>query len=137
MERDSMDARGKEIVGVRVFDAPREMVFRAWTDPEALKAWWGPKGFTAHVCTIDLHGGGEYLYCMRSADGQDYWGTGVYREIVAPSLLVYSDSFADEQGNVVSSTHYGMSPDFPLEMQVTVTLAAPVDCSSSVGVVAT
>jgi uncharacterized protein YndB with AHSA1/START domain len=59
---------------------------------------------------------------MRSPEGQDYWSTGVYREIVPPERLVCTDSFADEKGNVVPATHYGMSADFPLEMLVTVTL---------------
>jgi uncharacterized protein YndB with AHSA1/START domain len=58
---------------------------------------------------------------MRSPDGQDYWSTGVYREIVPPERIVCTDSFADEHGNVVPATHYGMSADFPLEMLVTVT----------------
>ena len=53
---------------------------------------------------------------MCSPDGQEYWSTGVYREIAAPSLLVCTHSFADERGNVVPATHYGMSPDFPLEL---------------------
>jgi len=111
-----------ELVISRTFDAPRELVWRAWTEPERIMRWWGPKGFTAPVCTIDLRVGGRYLYCMRSPEGQDFWSTGEYREIVAPKRLVCSDSFADEQGNVVPATHYGMGPDFPLELQVTVTL---------------
>jgi len=111
-----------ELVISRTFDAPRELVWRAWTEPERIMRWWGPKGFTAPVCTIDLRVGGRYLYCMRSPEGQDFWSIGEYREIVAPKRLVCSDSFADEQGNVVPATHYGMGPDFPLELQVTVTL---------------
>ena len=58
---------------------------------------------------------------MRSPEGKDYWSTGVYREIVPLQRIVCTDSFADEQGNVVPATYYGMSPDFPLEMLVTVT----------------
>lgn len=106
----------------RTFDAPRERIWQAWTNPERLMRWWGPKGFTAPACTIDLRVGGRYLYCLRSPEGQDFWSTGVYREIVEPERLVCSDSFADAAGNVVPATHYGMSPDFPLELQVTVTL---------------
>ena len=121
---ESRDAREQphELVITRTFTAPRELVWQAWTEPGRLMRWWGPKGFTAPVCTNDLRVGGKYLYCMRSPDGQEFWGTGVYREIVAPSLLVCSDSFADEQGNVVPATHYDMGPDFPLELQITVTL---------------
>jgi len=87
-----------------------------------VKRWWGPKGFTAPFCKIDLRVNGVLLYCMRSPDGKDYWSTGVYREIVKPERIVCTDSFADERGNVVPATHYGMSADFPLEMLVTVTL---------------
>jgi len=105
----------------RVFDAPRELVWKAWTEPERVKRWWGPKGFTAPFCKIDLRVGGVFLYCMRSPDGKDYWSTGVYHEVVKPERIVYTDRFADERGNVVPATHYGMSADFPLEMLVTVT----------------
>lgn len=106
---------------MRTFDAPRELVWKAWTEPERVKRWWGPKEFTAPFCKIDLRVGGVSLYCMRSPDGKDYWSTGVYREIVKPERIVCTDSFADEKGNVVPATHYGMSADFPLEMLVTVT----------------
>ena len=109
------------LVITRVFDAPRGLVWKAWTDPERMKRWWGPKGFTAPFAKIDLRVGGTLLYCMRSPDGKDYWNTGVYREIIKPERIVCTDSFADEKGNVVPATHYGMSADFPLEMLVTVT----------------
>ena len=111
----------QELVITRVFDAPRELVWKAWTEPDRLMQWWGPKGFTAPVGKIDLRVGGKYLNCMRSPEGKDYWSTGVYREILAPQRIVCTDSFADEHGNVVPATHYGMSPDSPLEMLVTVT----------------
>lgn len=116
-----MTAAGQELVITRVFDAPRELVWKAWTDPERVKRWWGPKGFTAPFCNIDLRVGGVYLNCMRSPEGRDYWSTGVYREIVPLERIVCTDSFANEKGNVVSATYYGMSPDFPLEMVITVT----------------
>ena len=113
---------GQELVITRIFDAPRELVWKAWTDCEHLKRWWGPEHFTAPACKIDLRVGGKYLFCMRSPQGQDYWSTGVYREIVAPSRLVYSDNFADAEGNVVPASHYGMPGEWPKEMLVTVTL---------------
>lgn len=111
----------KELTINRTFDAPRELVWRAWTVPEYTMRWWGPKGFTAPLSTIDLRVGGRYLNCMRSPEGQDFWSTGVYREIVAPERLVCSDSFSDEQGNIVPASYYGMGDDIPLELQVTVT----------------
>jgi uncharacterized protein YndB with AHSA1/START domain len=115
----------RELVIARVFDAPRELVWKAWTDPEEAKKWWGPKGFTAPVSKIDLRVGGKYLNCMRGAgpDGvvRDFWSTGIYREIVPLQRLVNTDSFADEKGNVVPASHYGMEGDWPLELLVTVT----------------
>jgi uncharacterized protein YndB with AHSA1/START domain len=110
-----------ELIITRIFDAPRELAWKAWTDPELFKSWWGPKNFTAPVSKIDLRVGGIYLYCMRGPDGKDYWGTGVYREIVPMERLVLTDSFADEKGNVVPASHYGMAGDWPQELLVTVT----------------
>jgi uncharacterized protein YndB with AHSA1/START domain len=112
------------VVITRIFDAPRELVWKAWTDPEHYQRWWGPKDFTAPAPQIDLRVGGKYLSCMQSPDGQKFWSTGVYREIVAPERLVYTDSFGDEHGNIVPASYYGMGDDFPLETIVTVTLEA-------------
>ncbi len=112
---------GQGAVVARVFDAPREMVFKAWTEPERLKRWWGPKGFTTPFCAVDLREGGVFLYCMRSPEGRDSWGRGVFREIVVPEQLVLAMSFADAEGNVVPATYYRLSPDWPLESLMTVT----------------
>ena len=110
----------RELVITRTFNAPWERVFRAWTDSAEMMRWWGPRAYTTPFCRMDLHVGGKYLCCMRSAEGQDVWSTGVYREIVAPERLVMTDSFADALGNVVPASHYGMTGEMPLEMQVTV-----------------
>jgi uncharacterized protein YndB with AHSA1/START domain len=114
----------REIVITRVFDAPRELMWKAWTDPEHVKRWWGPKGFTSPVCKNDLRVGGVYLYCMRSSEGQDFWSTGVYRALIPPEQIVATDSFADERGNRVPASHYGMGEDWPAELLVTVTFEA-------------
>jgi uncharacterized protein YndB with AHSA1/START domain len=111
----------EKLVVTRVFDAPRELVFRAWTEPERVRRWWGPVGFTMPYCDIDLRPGGIFLRCMRSAEGRDVWVTGVFREVFAPERLVFTDSFADEEGNVVPPARYGAGPDMPLERLVTVT----------------
>ena len=111
----------EDLVITRVFDAPRALVWHAWTDPEHMKRWWGPKGFTSPSCTMDVRVGGRFLWCMRSAQGKEYWNTGVYREIVPLERIVYTDSFADPQGNVVPASHYGMPDDVPLENLITVT----------------
>ena len=113
----------EELVIARIFDAPRELVFKAWTEPERMMRWWGPKGFTCPVCKIDLRPGGVFFNCMRSPEGKDYWSKGLYLEIVEPERIVCTDSFADEEGNTVSPKEYGMSPDWPEEALITVTLA--------------
>ncbi len=110
-----------ELVITRVFDAPRGRVFEAWTDPDQVVHWWGPASFTAPFARSDFRVGGKYLYCMRSQEGKDYWSTGVYREIVRPERIVCTDSFADENGNVVPASYYDMEGDFPLEMVMDVT----------------
>jgi uncharacterized protein YndB with AHSA1/START domain len=112
----------KQITISRVVNAPRELVWRAWTDPKWIRQWWGPKGFTSPAFDIDLQAGGEYIGAMRDPDGQDYWSRGFYLEIVEPERLVMSDSFADPQGNPVPASYYGMSSEWPLEMLVTLKL---------------
>jgi uncharacterized protein YndB with AHSA1/START domain len=111
-----------EIVITRVFDAPQKVVFQAWTEPERMKRWWGPNGFTLPFCKVDLRPGGALHFCMRSPEGQDIWCKGVYREVVEPSRLVSTDSFADKDGNVVEPSQYGMK-DWPREALITVTFA--------------
>jgi uncharacterized protein YndB with AHSA1/START domain len=71
---------------------------------------------------LDLAVGGGYFACMRSPDGRDFYSTGVYREISRPERIVLSDSFADEDGNIVSADYYGMSEDWPVEAMIEVTL---------------
>ena len=115
------DPRPEELVVTRDFDVPRELVFRAWTEPERVRRWWGPEGFTMPYCDIDLRPGGTFFRCMRSPGGRDFWVTGVFREVIAPELLVFTDSFADAEGNVVPPARYGAGPDMPLERLVTVT----------------
>lgn len=120
-QKSTIETRGNDLVITRIFNAPREIVFKAWTEPEHCLRWWGPKTYTCPACTMDLRVGGKYVCCMRSPEGQDIWSTGIYKEIVVPERLVMTDSFADEHGNVVPGSHYGMTGDFPLELLVTVT----------------
>jgi uncharacterized protein YndB with AHSA1/START domain len=109
-----------ELVITRTFDAPRELVFKAWTESEHLKHWWGPKGFTFGVSKLDLRPGGVFHYSMRSPDGHEMWGKFVYREIVAPEKIVFVNSFSDEEGNTVRAP---FSPTWPLEVLNTLTLS--------------
>jgi uncharacterized protein YndB with AHSA1/START domain len=105
---------------IQIFDSPISKVWKAWTEPESVMKWWGPNNFTAPVVKIDLKEGGKYLNSMRSPDGEDIWSTGVYKEIVHMKKIVSTDSFADTEGNVVPASQYGMSGDWPLELEVTV-----------------
>lgn len=109
------------MVIVRFFDTPIEQVWKAWTEPERMMRWWGPKGFTSPVVKIDFRVGGKYLLDMRSPDGKDYWSTGIYKKIVPMKEIVVTDSFADENGKVVPASYYGMGPGFPLETQIILT----------------
>lgn len=105
----------------RLFDAPREKVWQAWTEPARLKQWWGPRGFTVHTCKVDLRPGGTFLYGMKGPDGSDVWGKFVYREIKAPEKLVFVVSFSDPKGGV---TRHPMSPDWPRYILSTVQFIA-------------
>ncbi len=113
-------ATEQTLIITRTFDAPPEVVFKWWTEPNRVMQWFSPKDFTTPFCTIDLRVGGVCRLCMRSPDGKDYWSKGVYREIVEPQRIVRSDSFSDDNGNFVSPLHYGLN-DWPDETLVTVT----------------
>ena len=119
--RDDQVKKVGKLTFTRLFEAPRERVWEAWTEPDLVKRWWGPKFFTAPFIEIDLHVGGKYLYCMRSPDGRDFWSSGVYREIVPMKRIVYSQNFADELGNTTPASQIGLPGDWPPEIMVTVT----------------
>jgi uncharacterized protein YndB with AHSA1/START domain len=89
----------REFVMERTFDAPRKLVFEAFSDCKHLTHWWGPKDWTLPVCKIDFRPGGVWHYCMRGPEGDESWGKAIYREIVEPERIVYLDTFADEAGN--------------------------------------
>lgn len=88
-----------DLVMTREFDAPRELVFKAWTDSRQVAQWWGPKGFTNPVCELDVRVGGAMRIHMRAPDGVVYPMTGVFEEIAAPERLVFVTSALDDKGN--------------------------------------
>ena len=88
----------RELVITRLFDAPRSLVFRAWTEPKHLVHWWGPFGFNVVSCEMNVRLGGAWRFCMRSANVYAVWQRGVYREIVEPERLVFSYAFEDASG---------------------------------------
>ena len=88
----------REIVLTRVFDAPRNLVFDAFSKPELLKRWFGPRGWSLVVCEVDLRVGGGFRFVLRGPDGRDMGMRGVYREIVPPERSVHMESFDDYPG---------------------------------------
>jgi uncharacterized protein YndB with AHSA1/START domain len=94
----------REIVLTRVFDAPRSLVFDAFTKPELLKRWFGPRGWSLVVCEIDFRVGGTWRFVLRGPDGKDMGMRGVYREIAAPDRSVHTESFDDFPGESLVTT---------------------------------
>ncbi|HLD93422.1 MAG TPA: SRPBCC domain-containing protein [Anaerolineales bacterium] len=109
----------KTITITRIFDAPPELVWKAWTEPERVMEWWGPKGYSSPTCKIDLRIGGKYLFSMQADDGKIIWSSGTFQKIDPPKELVFTDNFADADGNVVPGGHYGFEEEFP-EGRITV-----------------
>lgn len=93
------DTTDRELLVTRVIDAPRALVFKAWTEPEQVARWWGPQGFTTTFCDMDIRPGGTFRFCMRSPAGTDHWKRGVYGEIVAPERIVFTFAWDDAAGN--------------------------------------
>ncbi len=109
----------------RIFDAPRDLMWKAWTESGRLAQWWGPQGFKMGVAKLDLRPGGVFHYSMQAPPGSPLgnallWGKFVYREIVKPERLVFVDYFSDEQGGI---TRHPMSATWPLEVLSTLTFA--------------
>lgn len=90
--------RRRQLTITRVFDAPRSLVFQAWTRPEHFSRWLGPKDFMATFCQMDVRLGSTYRACIRSPEGTDHWMQGSYREIVEPERLVFTFAWEDEKG---------------------------------------
>ncbi len=97
-ESDNPTPNEEDVLITRVFDAPREMVFRAWIDPAQMGQWWGPNGFTNPVCELDARPGGEIHIHMRAPNGVVYPMKGMFHEIVEPERLSFSSGALDENG---------------------------------------
>ena len=109
------------VVIERTFDAPVELIWQMWTNPEHFKNWYGPQGFTVPVANMDLRPGGKRLVCMASPDGSmKMWTTGEYTEIEPNQRLVYTESPSDENGNLVPPSAMGMPEGYPTTTEVTV-----------------
>jgi uncharacterized protein YndB with AHSA1/START domain len=113
-------AAGGEVFEItRVFDAPRDAVWKAWSSAKALEQWWGPKGCKLQVVSFDFRPGGLFHYAMNYSTGATMWGRFFYKEITAPERIVWLNSFATENGGIARAP---FSPVCPLEMLNTATL---------------
>ena len=113
------EAGKQDLVLTRVFDAPVEAVWKAWTDPEEVKKWWGPRNFTSHSCTIDFREGGKFVFHMRAPkemNNADFYTAGVYKKIAPQEFIEFTQGLADKDGNKIDPTTMGMPPDFPEEI---------------------
>jgi uncharacterized protein YndB with AHSA1/START domain len=109
-----------EFTLTRILNAPRKLVFDAFTKAEHLAHWWGPKGFAITVKTFDLRPEGIFHYRMNSADGTSMWGKFIFKEIIIPEKITWLNTFADEHGKTVR----GPFGNWPLEIKNTVTFTA-------------
>jgi uncharacterized protein YndB with AHSA1/START domain len=108
-----------ELVIHRVLDLPLNKVWKAITEAEEFKKWWGPEGFTCPSSTMEAKVGGKYLNCMKGPDGKEYWSTGTVKELITQKKLVVTDSFSDEKGNIKNASEYGMPGEWPRELVIT------------------
>ncbi|MCC6676683.1 MAG: SRPBCC domain-containing protein [Phycisphaerales bacterium] len=107
---------------IREFNAPRSLVFRAWTEAEHLLQWFAPRGCSVTFRSIDARAGGGFLFCIGSPEGRKCWCKGQYREVREPERLVFTMEVSDAEGRSVDPAHAGMDPDWPKVTTVTVTL---------------
>ncbi len=101
----------ERMVVTRVFDAPRELVWKAYTDPKYVMQWWGPKGFTCPACEMDFRVGGKSLLCMKTPDGYEGWNAVEYHEIVLHEKIVSSMYFSDSKGNKIEPEELGIKDE--------------------------
>jgi uncharacterized protein YndB with AHSA1/START domain len=106
----------------RTFNAPRNLVWKAWTEAERLAQWWGPKGCEIRVIKLDFRPGGIFHYAMAFQPGQEMYGRFMYRDIAAPECMEYISSFSDPEGGITRAPFGGIAADFPLEVLNIMTL---------------
>jgi len=114
----------RDLVVTRVFAAPVELVWKAWTEPEYVMRWWGPDYFTSPSAKMDFREGGTSLVCMRAPEdfgGQDMYSTWVYQKIIPMERIEFIQNLADKDGNQIDPAQIGMPPEFPRDMRTVVT----------------
>jgi uncharacterized protein YndB with AHSA1/START domain len=130
MTEITVNVQKEDLVVRRIIDAPVELVWKAWTEPEHFKRWWGPKYYSSPVCKIDLRVGGTFVFCMRAPKeqgGQDSYTAGVYKEIIPMKRLEFTQGLSDQDGNRIDPALVGMPADFPAEIRTVVVFEAKGD----------
>ena len=124
----SLTGKRRDIIIERTFNLPVNLVWKAWTDAESLKKWWGPKGYTCTYSAIDLKPGGKYLHCMKSSLGEKFWSTGYYDEIKPYRSLAFTDSFSDNQGHMIPAADLNLPGKWPMMLSISLAFdeAGPV-----------
>jgi uncharacterized protein YndB with AHSA1/START domain len=127
MTETTVSVQKEDLVIKRILSAPVELVWKAWTDPEHVKRWWGPKYYTSPSAKIDLRVGGKFVFCMRAPQeqgGQDMYTAGVYQSIVPLKRLEFTQGLSDKDGNRIDPALVGMPPDFPKEIRTVILFKA-------------
>ncbi|MBO9702903.1 MAG: SRPBCC domain-containing protein [Sporocytophaga sp.] len=120
MEERNKATTDREVYLTYTFNAPREMVFKAWTDPKQLVKWFAPHNCTISYKQLDIRKGGTYLSCINNPQYGDCWCKGVYKEVIFPELIEFTMVVSDEHGNTVDPVRAGMDPDWPIETLVSI-----------------
>ena len=132
---DTTNSKKEDLIVTRIIDAPLEMVWKAWTEPEQMMRWWGPKYYTSPSCKIDLRVGGKYVFAMKAPTeqgGQVSYTSGVYKRIVPMERLEFTQGLSDADGNPIDPQQAGMPPDFPKEIYTVVTFKTKGDMTELV-----
>jgi uncharacterized protein YndB with AHSA1/START domain len=114
-----------DLVVKRIIDAPIEKVWKAWTDPDWVKRWWGPANYTSPMAKVDLKVGGKFLFCMRAPKdqgGQDSYTAGIFQKIVPQERLEFTTTFADKDGNPISPQQAGLPAEVPMEFRTLIAM---------------
>jgi len=120
----STEPKTYNVVVTRVFDAPVEQAWKAWSDSELVMRWWGPTGFTCPLARMDFREGGTSLVCMRAPQefgGQDLYNTWTYTKMVPMQRIEFTQNFADKDGNKVTPAAHGLPPEIPFEVRHLIT----------------
>ena len=119
-----MNTQKINLTVTRVFDAPVERVWKAWSDAGQVMRWWGPAGFTAPLARMDFREGGTTLVCMRTPDGHDLYNNWTYQKIVPLRRIEFTNTFADADGKNIHPSQVGLPPEIPPEVPHVVTFNA-------------